>query len=141
MSQDRPHSPVRMDTYRWELTENHLEFYGGKWKHYEDTNGYSEEQMERTKELFVKGNTAAFHEISKLHEGATLTVTISHDEEYSVYFKNGSLQVGFLGDEISFGVPRTIEEIREVVDYLTTSNDYLPINCIQSIKKGAELVF
>jgi hypothetical protein len=130
-----------MDTYRWELTENHLDFYGGKWKRYEDTNGYSEEQMERTKELFVKGNTAAFHEISKLHEGVTLTVTVSHDEEYSVYFKNGSLQVGFLGDEISFGVPRTIEEIREVVDYLTTSNDYLPINCIQSIKKGTELVF
>ena len=130
-----------MDTYRWELTKSHLDFYGGDWKRYEDTNGYSEERMERTKELFLKGNTAAFHEISKLHEGVTLTVTVSHDEEYSVYFKNGSLQVGFLGDEISFGVPRTIEEIREVVDYLTTSNDYLPINCIQSIKKGTELVF
>jgi hypothetical protein len=131
-----------MDTYRWELTENHLDFYGGKWKCYEDTNGYSDEQMERTKELFVKGNTAAFHEISKLREGATLTVTLPHDEEYCVYFKNGSLQVDSnTGDEISFGVPRTIEEIREVVDYLTTSNDYLPINCIQSIKKGAELVF
>lgn len=130
-----------MDTYRWELTESNLEFYGGEWKRYEDTNGYSDEQMERTKELFVKGNTAAFHEISKLREGATLTVTVSHDEEYSVYFKNGSLQVGYLGDEISFGVPRTIEEIRDVVDYLTTSNDYLPINCIQSIKKGTELVF
>jgi hypothetical protein len=131
-----------MDTYTWELTKNDIDFYGGEWKHYEDTNYYSDEKMERIKDLFVKGNTVAFHEIVKLSDdGTTLTVTFPHNEVYTIYFKNGSLQVDDLGDEISFGVPRTIEEIREVVDYLTSSNSYLPINCITSIKKGTELVY
>jgi hypothetical protein len=132
-----------MDTYTWELTKSDIDFYGGEWKHYEDTNDYSDEKMERIKDLFVKGNTVAFHEIVKLRDdGITLTVTLPHNEVYSVYFKNGTLQVDSNnGDEISFGTTKTIEEIRKVVEYVTTSCDYLPINCIQSIKKGTELVY
>jgi hypothetical protein len=132
-----------MDTYTWELTKSDIDFYGGEWKHYEDTNDYSDEKMERIKDLFVKGNTVAFHEIVKLRDdGITLTVTLPHNEVYSVYFKNGTLQVDSNnGDEITFGTPKTIEEIRKVVEYVTTSCDYLPINCIQSIKKGTELVY
>jgi hypothetical protein len=129
-----------METYTWELTKSDIEFYGGEWKRYEDTNDYSDEQMERIKDLFVKGNTAAFHEISKLRD--PLTITLPHDEVYTLYLKDGSLQVDSSnGDEITFGTPKTIEEIREVVEYITTSCDYLPINCIQSIKKGTEIVF
>jgi hypothetical protein len=132
-----------MDTYSWKLTKSEIDFYGGEWKNYEDTNDYSDEKMERIKDLFVKGNTVAFHEIVKLRDdGITLTVTFPHNEEYSVYFKNGTLQVDSNnGDEISFGTPKTIEEIREVVEYVTTSCDYLPINCISSIKKGTEIVY
>jgi len=132
-----------MDTYSWELTKSDIDFYGGEWKHYEDTNDYSDEKMERIKDLFVKGNTVAFHEIVKLRDdGTTLTVTFPHNEVYTIYFKNGALQVDSNnGDEITFGTPKTIEEIREVVEYVTTSCDYLPINCITSIKKGTELVY
>jgi hypothetical protein len=132
-----------MDTYTWELTKSDIDFYGGEWKHYEDTNDYSDEKMERIKDLFVKGNTVAFHEIVKLRDdGITLTVILPHNEVYSVYFKNGTLQVDSNnGDEITFGTTKTIEEIRKVVEYVTTSCDYLPINCIQSIKKGTELVY
>ena len=132
-----------MDTYTWELTNRDINFYGGDWKRYEDSYDYSNEEMERIKDLFVKGNTVAFHEIVKLRDdGITLTVTFPHNEEYSVYFKNGSLQVDSNnGDEILFGTPKTIKEIREVVEYVTTSCDYLPINCIKSIKKGTELVY
>jgi hypothetical protein len=132
-----------MDTYTWELTKRDMDFYGGDWKRYEDSYDYSDEEMKRIKDLFVKGNTVAFHEIVKLgDDGITLTVTFPHNEEYSVYFKNGSLQVDSNnGDEILFGTPKTIKEIREVVEYVTTSCDYLPINCIQSIKKGTELVY
>ena len=132
-----------MDTYTWELTKSDIDFYGGNWKRYEDSYDYSNEKMERIKDLFVKGNTAAFHEIVKVRDdGTTLTVTFPHNEVYTIYFKNGSLQVDSNnGDEISFGTPKTIEEIREVVEYVTTSCDYLPINCIKSIKKGTELVY
>jgi hypothetical protein len=132
-----------MDTYTWELTKSDIDFYGVEWKHYEDTNDYSDEKMERIKDLFVKGNTVAFHEIVKLRDdGTTLTITFPHNEVYTIYFKNGTLQVeSNNGDEITFGIPKTIEEIREVVEYVTTSCDYLPINCITSIKKGTELVY
>ena len=138
-----------MDTYTWELTKSDIDFYGGNWKRYEDSNCYSDKEMERIKELFVKGNTAAFREIVKLlDDGKKLTVTSSYgryDETYFVYFKNGSLQVSSLDsdldDKLLFGSPKTIKEIRKVVDYLTTACDYLPITYIRSIKKGTEIVY
>ena len=133
-----------MDTYTWELTKRDIDFYGGDWKRYEDSNGYSDEEMERIKDLFVKGNTAAFHEIVKLlNDSITLTVTLPYDEIHSLYFKNGSLEVysSDSGEDVSFGTPKTIEEIREVVAYLTSAGDYLPITCIKSIKKGTEFVY
>ena len=133
-----------MDTYSWELTKSDIDFYGGEWKHYEDSNGYSNEEMERIKDLWVKGNTVAFREIAKFRDdGTTLTVTISEYEVYTIYFKNGSLEVSCscCDDEISFGTPKTIEQIREVIQYINTSGDYLPLNYIKSIKKGTELVY
>ena len=138
--------------YTWELLKCEKEFFDGLWKNYEDSNGYSDEEMLEIKEAYVNGNTALFHEIVKLMNDdcdPNVSFWIHMGEmKYHMYRVANSLTVReYCGDitdilgEYTYDAVNSIEEIRQVVDYMTNAPEYLPINTISVIKKGDEIVY
>jgi len=147
-------------SYIWELFACHNDFFNGKWKVYEDSNYYSSDEILEIKDAYVKGNTALFREIEKLLNGnrEPLWIQVHHNDEtchiypgagrsiivqqYSYTVDNIEEITGMAPDnEYTFADVSTIEEIREVVDYVTNAHEYIPINTVSLIKKGEEVVY
>jgi hypothetical protein len=138
--------------YTWELIGFENKFFNGAWKSYEESNGYTDEEMLEIKEAYVNGNTALFHEIIKIMNDdcdPKVSFWIHMGEmKYHMYRVDHSLTIQeYCGDitdilnEYTYDAVKSIEEIREVIDYMTNVREYLPINTISVIKKGDELVY
>lgn len=129
-----------MDTsYTWELTSHNMSFFDGDFVDYEDSSGYTLEEMQQMKHDFVKGATIAFREVAKLINGTGCPVLIKinrTNETYQVYLNAGSIFVANVTTNespYSFGPIKTTEELRTVIHYMTELYDYLPINIITAV--------
>jgi hypothetical protein len=139
--------------YTWELLKWEKEFYDGLWRNYEDSNGYTDDEMLVIKDAYVKGNTALFHEISKIMNddcdpNVSLWIHMRGDMKYHIHRDDHSLTIKeYCGDitdilnEYTYDAVKSTEEIREVIDDITNVREYLPINTISVIKKGNEIVY
>ena len=136
---------AEFNDYTWELCSSDKEFFDGSWQSYEDSNGYTNDEMMEIKEAYVNGNTALFHEIVKLMKDdcdpkVSLLIHMS-ESKYHMYRVDNSVKIksyfgDFLYSEVyTFDAVNSIEEIRAVVDYITNAREHLPIHTISMIKR------
>ena len=82
--------------YTWDLIGFENNFFNGAWKHYEESNGYTADEISQIKDAYVKGNTALFREIkylmNNIYPNGTIGVQVDH-ETYIIYRVNNSIKI------------------------------------------------
>ena len=135
-----PTSPTSTSTivsYTRELTASDIEYFGGKFKSYEETFDY--EEICDIKNDYINGNTTTFREIVKLIDGNRETIQVyveKHDIHYEIQITNNCIVVYNCETEETseFDSAKTVENIRCVVNFITEAEEYLPINTITLIE-------
>jgi hypothetical protein len=143
---------AQFDSYTWNLTPFQEAFFNGKYTSYENSNYLNEKSVAILKDEYIKGNTALFHELSRMiTESDTNLTTYVSSEDDSIYCTvtlntNAHGKNVILVHDFQTCTTTTCDSdnyflnLKDIVNWIVNNED-LPIYAVRKIYTSEKLIY
>ena len=114
------------------------DFFANNYKYYEDSVGYSHDEIQLIKKYFIRGMLKLYAQLSDLCEFDSLVIHIDcggHIDKYTITVSNEFTIKSQHED------PVELKNIIDVIQYVHTLCEYIPLSYISKIVKNDEELY